>query len=166
MKFIKHIAVLATAALMIATSPSQAADSFSPVGVATAHQSVSINPATGVEYGSYFQLIGFNGDITNAAAPTLAGTNFIINPKNGKLQYMSVTNPINFSHATNVVSGTAWRLEILVNPGTVDRAVTYPASWNWATNKFDTNSINGKLAEYTIQAIGTNVLIKGQEFRP
>jgi hypothetical protein len=170
---IKHIAVLATAALMVATS--FAADNYSPGNISN-HVAVAINPNTGVLVypTSYFQLIGFNGDITNSLAPTLAGTNFIINPKNGPYQYMAVTNPVNISHATNVVAGTAWELKLLVNPGTVDRALTLPSTWNWATNKFDTNGVTRKLTtlgsntlcEFTIKAIGTNVLIRGQEYRP
>jgi len=167
---IKHIAVLATAALMVATASAQ---NSSPASLG-AHEAVSINPNTGVQVypTSYFQLLGFNGDITNGY--TLAGTNFIINPKNGPYQYAAVTNGVNVVHATNVVAGTAWELKLLVSPGTADRTLTVPSTWNWATNKFDTNGVVRKLTtlgsntlcELTIKSIGTNVLIRGQEYRP
>jgi hypothetical protein len=180
MKFIKHIAVLATAALMIATS--FAADSFSPASLG-AHTAVAVDPTTHVQVSppSFYQLIGFNGDITNAASPSLTGTNFVITPI-APYQWITLSTNINLAHATNKVAGTGWDTKLFIKANAVDRTLTVPSTWNWLTNANQsivsgtpTNTfIIGKLttipsnsiARLDITAIGTNVLIKADVYRP
>lgn len=170
---IKNIAVLATAALMVATASAQ---NYSPASLGT-HTAVAVD-ANHVQISppSYRLLQGFNGDITNAVSTT--GTNFVVSPI-APVQLINAAAAVNFLYATNKASGTAWNTKIVVQANLADRLVTYPATWNWLTNSAEalngTNTIViGKLstvssntfAIYDLTVVGTNVFVKGSTYRP
>jgi len=166
---VKHIAVLATAAvLMVANSFAQ---NYSPATLGT-HEAVAINPTTGVQVypPSLVQLYGFNGDLTNA--PSATGTNYVITP-GPQILYIAPTTNVNIAHATNRTASTFWQQRVVIKGDVLDRTLTTPVTWVWPTNVFDTNHIIGKIStvqsntflEITVRAIGTNVAASAQTFR-
>lgn len=166
---VKHIAVLATAAvLMVANSFAQ---NYSPASLG-AHEAVSVNPTTGVQVypPSMVQLTGFNGDITNA--PSATGTNYVITPGPQTI-YIAPSTNVNIAHTTNKTANTFWFQRVFIKGDVLDRTLTTPVTWVWPTNTLDTNHIIGKIStiqsntflEITVRAIGTNVAASAQTYR-
>jgi hypothetical protein len=159
MKYITSLAVLATAALMVANA--NASDSYSPTSVAG--ESVRFNRSNGVQVNpaSAVRILGCNG--TNTSSLSITGTNFVAKPLGpGVLQYITAVANINFvTNNPSGASGTAWQARILLDPNGTNRTVTIPATWitNAACPVYATLT-NGTYQIIELDGIGTDVFVR------
>jgi hypothetical protein len=159
MKYITSLAVLATAALMVANT--NAADSYAPTSVAG--ESVRFSRANGLQVNpaSAVRILGYTG--TNTTVLTTVGTNFVAKPLGpGVLQYITAVADINFvTNNPSATSGASWQARILIDANGTNRNVTIPATWI-------TNSIapvyavltNGTYQIIELDGIDTDVFVK------